>query len=47
VELIRRIVSRRLGSAAAGRHPGRSEEADGASPPIHHMGDNCPARPRS
>jgi len=52
VELIRRIASRRIasrrrGSAADARHPGRSEEADDASPPIHHMGDNCPARPRS
>jgi membrane-associated protein len=47
VELIRRIVSRRRSPVAAARHPGRSELADDASPPIHHMGDNCPARPRS
>jgi len=49
VELIRRIVSRRRRrrSAAEARHPGRSELTDDASPPIHHMGDNCPARPRS
>ena len=41
VELIRRIVSGRRSPAD---EPAR---AGGASPPFHHTGDNCPARPRS
>jgi membrane-associated protein len=42
VELIRRIVSRRR------RRPAEAgpAEADRGSSPVHHTGDNCPARPR-
>jgi membrane-associated protein len=47
VELIRRIVSRRRGAAAARDHPAGPAEADRGSPPVHHTGDKCPARPRS
>lgn len=52
VELIRRILSRRRrGAATPGGYPaGPAEagpaEADRSSSPVHHTGDNCPARPR-
>jgi membrane-associated protein len=46
VELIRRIVSRRRDAATSGGHPAGPAEADRSSPPVHHTGDNCPARPR-
>ena len=47
VELIRRIISRRRGAATSGEHPAGPARADRSSPPVHHTGDNCPARPRS
>jgi membrane-associated protein len=47
VELIRRIVSRRRGAATSEGHPAGPAEADRSSSPVHHTGDNCPARPRS
>jgi membrane-associated protein len=47
VELIRRIVSRRRAAATSGEHPTGPAEADRSSSPVHHTGDNCPARPRS
>jgi membrane-associated protein len=57
VELIRRIVSRRRRRAATREghpagpvEPGPVEpgpaEAGRSSSPVHHTGDNCPARPR-
>jgi membrane-associated protein len=46
VELIRRIVSRRRSTPASGGHPAGRAEADRSSPPVHHTGDNWPARPR-
>jgi membrane-associated protein len=47
VELIRRIVSRRRAAATSEGHPAEPAEADRVSSPVHHTGDNCPARPRS
>jgi membrane protein DedA with SNARE-associated domain len=47
VELIRRIVSRRRAAATSEGHPAGPAEADRSSSPVHHTGDNCPARPRS
>ena len=46
VELIRRIVSRRRGAPTSGRHPAGRAETDRSSSPVHHTGDNWPARPR-
>jgi membrane-associated protein len=46
VELIRRIVSRRR-ATTSGEHPAGPAEADRSSSPVHHTGDNCPARPGS
>jgi membrane protein DedA with SNARE-associated domain len=47
VELIRRIVSRRRRAATSEGHPAGPAEADRSSTPVHHTGDNYPARPRS
>jgi membrane-associated protein len=48
VEVIRRIAKSR--TPPGDRHAGQVEAGDGArmkvSPPVHHIGDNSPARPR-
>jgi membrane-associated protein len=45
VELIRRIVSRRRRVVSSEEHHPKSAEAEPRSSPVHHIGDNSPARP--